>query len=101
MELLQYDSGELLSAKETTALVQSIRRKIEDTLGSGAQSARRIKEEFANIDVDNSGTINKQELIDAMQALRVRLKAHEASSILEKFGDGKSGEMRYKVSRKL
>jgi Ca2+-binding EF-hand superfamily protein len=94
MDLLQFDTGELLSPKETTALVEKIRRKLEDDLGSEANSARRIKEVFSDIDVDGSNSINQQELVEALRALKIRLKGHEASSILAKFGDEKTGEVR-------
>ena len=97
MDLLQFDTGEVLSPKDTTALVEKIRRKLEDDLGSEANSAKRIKEVFTDIDVDGSNSISKNELVEAMQMLKIRLKAHEASSILAKFGNERTGEMKYKV----
>jgi Ca2+-binding EF-hand superfamily protein len=52
----RYDSDML-------SLMDSIRRKLEDYGGSGSQSASRIKEIFAEIDINNSGDIDKVPII--------------------------------------
>ena len=48
---------------DLTGLMDSIRRKLEDYGGSGSQSAGRIKEIFAEIDINNSGDIDKVPII--------------------------------------
>ena len=46
-------------SRDMLNLMDSIRRKLEDYGGSGSHSAKRIKEIFAEIDVNNSGDIDK------------------------------------------
>ena len=53
------------------ALVARIRLRLEDSLGSEAQSTVRVKEAFSEIDRDGSGTIDRKELGQAMRVLKV------------------------------
>eukprot|EP00597_Dinobryon_sp_UTEXLB2267_P009012 CAMPEP_0170085030 /NCGR_PEP_ID=MMETSP0019_2-20121128/20033_1 /TAXON_ID=98059 /ORGANISM="Dinobryon sp., Strain UTEXLB2267" /LENGTH=168 /DNA_ID=CAMNT_0010301323 /DNA_START=15 /DNA_END=521 /DNA_ORIENTATION=- len=66
-------------------LLSNIRRKLEDHVGSGAQSTRRIKEIFAEIDADNSGTIDKKEFSRAMSVLRVDLTSRDVDKVFDRF----------------
>jgi Ca2+-binding EF-hand superfamily protein len=48
---------------------------------SGSQSAGRIKAIFAEIDRDNSGTIDRDEFAKAMKILRVDLTSREIQAV--------------------
>ena len=81
--------------EETDALVDRIRRRLEDNLGSSANSARRIKETFADIDTDGSGGLSKRELSKALAVLKVDLTARELECIFERYDSDNSGEIDY------
>ena len=49
--------------------------------GLGSQSAGRIKAIFAEIDLDNSGTIDQGEFAKAMKILRVDLTSREIQEV--------------------
>ena len=49
----------------------------------GSQSAGRIKAIFAEIDRDNSGTIDRDEFAKAMKVLRVDLTSREIQAVLQ------------------
>ena len=83
---------------ELQSLVDRIRLKIEDNLGSGAQSGSRIKEVFAEIDDDKSGTIDKQEMTKALKVLRVDVSSREIDDLFREYdkdGDGRLGYSEY------
>ena len=83
---------------ELESLVDRIRTKIEDNLGSGAQSGKRIKEVFADIDDDNSGTIDKREMTKALKVLRVDVSSREIDDLFREYdadGDGRLGYNEY------
>ena len=90
------------SSEEGNLLVEKIRRRLEDYAGSGkhrkpgvctyihtyihvhglgSQSAGRIKDIFAEIDLDNSGTIDQGEFAKAMKILRVDLTSREIQAV--------------------
>ena len=54
---------------------------IHASLMSGSQSAGRIKAIFAEIDRDNSGTIDRDEFAKAMEILRVDLTSREIQAV--------------------
>ncbi len=80
---------------ETTALLNRIRRVLEDNLGSSAQSARRIKDTFSDIDTDRSGSINKRELGKAFYVLKVDVNAREIDTLFEQFDRDGNGTLDY------
>ena len=75
-----------------------IRLKIENNLGSQAQSAGRVKEVFADIDADRSGSIDKRELMTAMKTLRIDVSSQEMDDLFHRYdtdGDGRLGYAEY------
>ena len=76
---------------DTDAILSRIRRKLEDYLGPGSSSAHRIKEVFAEIDRDRSGTIDKVEFTQAMDTLRVNVTPSEVRQLFERFDTGRRG----------
>ena len=83
---------------ELQSLVDRIRLKIEDNLGSGAQSGSRVKEVFAEIDDDRSGTIDKREMTKALKVLRVDVSSREIDDLFREYdtdGDGRLGYSEY------
>jgi len=66
-------------------LVDRIRRRLEDNLGSSANSARKIKETFTDMDTDNSNYIDKREFMNAMDVLRVEVSRDEVDAIFDRF----------------
>lgn len=83
------------SNSKVNDLIDKIRRSIEDYLGPGASSARRIKEVFAAIDTNNNGEIDKREFEKAMIKLRVDLTSREIDMIFEKFDYNGSRSINY------
>lgn len=82
--------------KETTdEILRNIRRKLEDYMGSDAHSTRKIKQIFAEMDRDNSGTIDQQEFTDAMEMLRVRLRSNEVAALFERFDKDRTNSIDY------
>ena len=77
------------------ALLDRIRRRLEDNLGSSANSARRIKETFADIDTDQSNGLSKRELSKAFQVLRVEVSVEELGLLFGRFDRDGSGEIDY------
>jgi Ca2+-binding EF-hand superfamily protein len=76
---------------DTDAILNRVRRKLEDYLGPGVGSAKKIKEVFADIDRDNSGTIDKVEFEKAMGILRVNISASEVRLLFERFDTQRRG----------
>lgn len=83
------------SGDEVRKLVMHIRSVLERTLGSEAQSARRIKESFAEIDRDNSGCVDQRELARAMRSLGVELTSREVDMLFRRYDSDRSGTMDY------
>jgi hypothetical protein len=76
---------------DTDAIIDRIRRKLEDYLGPGANSAQRIKETFAEMDRDRSGTIDKVEFAKAMTVLHVDLSTTDVRLLYERFDTNRRG----------
>jgi len=81
---------------DTDAILVRIRRALHDYLGPGAGSARKIKEVFADMDRDKSGTIDKREFEKAMAVLRVELRRDDTDLLYERFDTGRRGGLDYK-----
>lgn len=87
--------------EETDAILDRIRRNLEDSLGNSASSARRIKEIFAEIDVNGNMLIDKSELAKALRILRVDATSREVDSIMDRFDVDGKGELDYRDFLKL
>jgi len=77
--------------EDTDNIIKSIRRKLEDYLGPGANSARKIKEIFAEVDTDRSGTIDKREFTKAMSVLRIDLSRSDTELLYERYDTDRNG----------
>ena len=81
---------------EVDALIATIRRRIEETVGvDGASSAAKVKDVFSDIDRDNSGTIDKRELEQALRVLKVNTSARDVDLLFDRFDDTKRGQLDY------
>jgi Ca2+-binding EF-hand superfamily protein len=87
--------------EEVDALVDRIRRKLEDSLGSSAAAGRRIKETFEDIDSDDSGGLSRREMSKAFDVLKLDVTSREMDALFERFGEDKSGELPYSAFLKL
>jgi len=66
------------------------KKKVKDLL---CQSARTIGLLFEMIDLDGSGTLNKEELHQAVLALGVKVPAHVSGAVFDEFDFDGSGEV--------
>ena len=71
--------------EDTDTIIKTIKRRLDDYLGPGASSARRIKETFSEIDRDRSGSIEKREFVQAMKVLRVDVDRQDTDMLFERF----------------
>ena len=81
--------------EHTKALVRTIRKRIEDALGYGHVSARKLREAFVETDINNSGDIDGREFKRAMKNLRVQLSNDEVRDIYDKFDKNGNGRLNY------
>jgi Ca2+-binding EF-hand superfamily protein len=77
--------------EESDAVVATIRRKLESYLGPGAGCVRKMKEAFADMDANRSGTIDKREFEKAMSVLKVNVSARDVSLLFERFDMDRNG----------
>lgn len=77
--------------QDTDAIVSSIRRKLEDYLGPGASSARKIREAFEDMDANRDGTIDKREFETAMTVLKVHVAKPDIQLLYERFDPNRNG----------
>lgn len=82
-------------------LVSRIRRRLEDTLGSSANSGSRLKQVFEEIDDNDSGSLSKRELGKALEQLRVDVTSREIDLLFDRFDEDNSGELDYKEFLRL
>jgi calmodulin len=78
-----------------TAIVDRIRRKLEDSLGGGSATGRKIKEAFEDADRDNSRNIDKREFKKAMSFLGVELSSGDLEDIYDKYDRQRDGRLDY------
>ena len=81
----QQERTKVIGTRDTDLLVDKIRKRMEETLGSETNSTRRAKEVFSEIDRDNSGAIDKTELSQAMRVLRIEMMENELESLFKRF----------------
>lgn len=94
-----HQSGKVGSStlrEETDAVIDRIRRSLDDSLGNSASSARRIKETFADIDRNGNNLIDKNELAKALRILRVDATSREVDNIFDRFDVDGKGELDYR-----
>jgi len=90
----KYSSGAKVSSQlrqDTDEIVDNIRRKLEDYLGPGSGSARKIREAFEDMDANRSGTIDKREFERALSVLRVNISARDIGLLFERFDTNRNG----------
>ncbi len=80
------------------ALVNRIRRHIDDYLGPGVNSVRRLKDVFDRADRNGDRRIDRRELRDCLKEFRLDLHVDDIEMLFEKFDVDRSGSMDYKVS---
>ena len=100
LQLLGFKRQTLSSSQvdkaEVDALIATIRRRIEETVGvDGASSAAKVKDVFSDIDRDNSGTIDKRELEQALRVLKVNTSARDVDMLFDRFDDSRRGQLDY------
>eukprot|EP01035_Chromulina_nebulosa_P026333 gene26333-34449_t len=86
------------SAREAwmIAITRAVRRIFSSRrFEEGSQSAGRIKTIFAEIDSDNSGTIDQGEFAKAMRILRVDLTSREIQEVFDRFDRRGGGSIDY------
>ncbi|RYY86974.1 EF-hand domain-containing protein, partial [archaeon] len=81
---------------EVDAILQRIRRGIEEYLGPGSGSARKVKEVFADIDRNGNSRIDQKEFREAMSRLRVNLSSSDIDMLFQRYDLDRSGEIDYK-----
>ena len=70
-------------------LIGEIRSKIEENLGKDAQSGQQLRQVFSDIDKDGSSSIDKKELMKALDILKVELSPEDVNALFSRFdGDG-------------
>jgi hypothetical protein len=85
------------NSRDSQALVETIRKRIEDSIGSsGRASTRRLREAFEECDADGSGDIDGAELKKAMKFLQVDLSKDEVRDIFTKFDESGNGRLNYR-----
>jgi len=82
-------------------LIDKIRQRLEDNLGSEAQSRKRIKEVFEEIDRDGSSSIDKRELRKAMEILDLKLRPADIDALFDRFDSSGDGHIDYGEFLKL
>jgi Ca2+-binding EF-hand superfamily protein len=86
--------------KEVGEIFDTIRRNMEDNLGSESQCYRQVKETFEGIDYKYTGKIDKVDFNSCMKKLKIHLRTKEIDSIFDIF-DGLNGTIEYKDFIKL
>ena len=76
-------------------LVTRLQKKLEETLGSEAQSSSRVKEAFSEIDRDGSGSIDRLELGQALRFLKLDVNEKDADDLFRRFEKERTGTIDY------
>lgn len=72
-------------------IADRLRRSIEDLLGSGSRTARRIKETFEDIDRNGNGLVDKGEFKEALKILRVEMDRDDVDDIFDYYDTDHNG----------
>jgi len=83
------------SARAVEKIVDEVRRRIEDYLGSGASVAARIKDTFAEIDRDENGVVDKREFTEALKKLRADLSLEDVDTLFDYYDADNSRGLDY------
>ncbi|RYH12468.1 EF-hand domain-containing protein, partial [archaeon] len=78
------------------AVLSTIREQVEEYLGSGAQSAKKVKATFTEIDRNGNGKISAREFTEAMKVLEIKLNEEQLAQLFNRFDRDRSGELDYK-----
>ena len=79
-----------------STLVDRLKRKLEERLGSKANAQRELKESFADMDRDRSGSIDQSEFQQALNILRLDFTKEEITVIFKRYADNdRNGELNY------
>jgi len=81
--------------RDLDRIVDRVRRRIEDNLGSGGRVARRVKEVFSDIDRNGNNLLEKREFSDAMRALKVNLDAEDLDTLYDYYDADHNGGLDY------
>jgi Ca2+-binding EF-hand superfamily protein len=76
-------------------IAHDVRVAILEDLGPGAHCAARMKELFAEMDVDADGSITQDEFMRGMQRLNVPINAKEVDILYKRFDQDESGTIEY------
>eukprot|EP01031_Cornospumella_fuschlensis_P027503 gene27503-33217_t len=82
--------------EDTDAILARVRRGIEDYLGPGSQSAKKVKEVFAEFDRNGNCRISGREFKEALRMLKVDLRSADIDLLFERFDHDRSGDLDYK-----
>jgi Ca2+-binding EF-hand superfamily protein len=77
------------------AIVDRVRRKLEDSIGTGSATGRKIKEAFEDADRDGSHSIDRREFKKAMSFLGVDLSSGDLDDIYDKYDTQRDGRLDY------
>lgn len=81
---------------EADEIIATIRRRLDEYLGPGANSSARLKEVFADIDRNGNNRIDRHELQKAMRVLDVALTMREINLIFDHFDSDGSNDFDYR-----
>lgn len=81
--------------KDTDALIDRLRKDVEQQLGRGSASARRMQEVFQEIDIDGSNSIDKKEFNTAMKIFKINITSREVNNLYERYDTDRSGNIDY------
>ena len=75
--------------------MKRIRRKIEEDLGDDAQSRKKLRQVFSDIDRDGSSSIDKRELKKALEILKVEIRSADLDALFDRFDSSGDGHIDY------
>eukprot|EP01035_Chromulina_nebulosa_P017156 gene17156-22670_t len=82
--------------EETNYLIDSIRRRLENSYGSKLKSSRKLADVFKDIDASGDKRISKQELSKAFELLRINITLKEIDMLFDRFDTNNNGYIDYK-----
>ena len=77
-------------------IVGTIRRKLEDSVGSLSSGMGRLKSLFSDMDLNRDGRLSKREMFEAFRSLRMGITMDDIDRIFAKYDSDRSGDIDYK-----